>query len=173
MVRLGIRLSHSRPYHPQTQGKDERFHRTLKTELLARQSFASLDNAQAAFDRWRERYNLVRPHEALAQRPPVSRYQPSPRPFPEALPAIEYDSGDQVRKVQAKGEISFRGREYLVGRGLAGLPVALRPSPDEEDAWEVYFCQQRLTRLAPARPVEPGSERHQRCMVNRDGNCLI
>ena len=147
MVRLGIRLSHSRPYHPQTQGKDERFHRTLKTELLARQSFASLDAAQDAFDRWRERYNLVRPHEALAQRPPVSRYQPSPRPFPETLPAIEYDSSDHVRKVQAKGEISFRGREYLVGRGLAGLPVALRQSEEEEGAWDVYFCRQRLTSI--------------------------
>ena len=126
MVRLGIRLSHSRPYHPQTQGKDERFHRTLKTELLARQSFASLDAAQAAFDRWRERYNLVRPHEALAQRPPVSRYQPSPRPFPEALPVIEYDSGDQVRKVQAKGEISFRAG--VPRRPGTGGP-ARRPPP--------------------------------------------
>jgi transposase InsO family protein len=143
LVRLGIRLGHSRPYHPQTQGKDERFHRTLKLELLLRQSFASLGCAQAAFDEWRDRYNLVRPHEALGLQPPVSRYLPSQRPFPESLAAIEYDITDAVRKVQVNGKISFQGREHLIGRGLAGLPVALRQNP-AEDAWDVYFCEQHL-----------------------------
>jgi len=143
LVRLGIRLGHSRPYHPQTQGKDERFHRTLKVELLARQSFDSMAAAQAAFDRWRERYNLVRPHEALGQRPPVTRYVPSPRPFPELLAPIEYDSTDHVRKVQTKGVIHFRGAEYRVGRGLIGLPVAVRATT-EEGQWEVFFCRQRV-----------------------------
>ena len=147
LIEQDIRIGHSRPYHPQTQGKDERFHCTLKTELLARQGFASMDSAQAAFDRWRDRYNLIRPHEALAQQPPVSRYQPSPRPFPEILPPIDYDAGDEVRKVQGKGEISFRGSEYLVGRGLSGLPVALRRSEEQEGAWDIYFCRQRLTRI--------------------------
>jgi len=146
LVQLGIRLGHSRPYHPQTQGKDERFHRTLKTELLVRQGFSSLPEAQVAFDSWRERYNFVRPHEALAMATPVSRYQPSPRAFPETLPPVEYDSSDEVRKVQGKGEISFRGREYLVGRGLTGLPVALRRA-GEEGAWDVYFCSHRLRQL--------------------------
>jgi len=88
LVRIGVSLSYSRPYHPQTQGKDERFHRTLKAELLVRQSFDSLTSAQDAFDRWRDRYNLVRPHEALGLEPPVSRYRPSPRPFPEVLAQI-------------------------------------------------------------------------------------
>ena len=146
LVRIGVRLSHSRPYHPQTQGKDERFHRTLKAELLARQGFDSLISAQAAFDRWRDRYNLVRPHEALGMQPPVSRYQPSPRPFPEVLAPIEYDSSDQVRRVQAKGEINFRGREFLVSRGLAGLPVALRRTADDA-LWDVFFCHHRLTQI--------------------------
>jgi transposase InsO family protein len=143
IVRLGIGLSHSRPYHPQTQGKDERFHRTLKLELLSRQSFVSPEAIQAAFDVWRERYNHVRPHEALGQEPPSSRYRVSPRAFPEELPSIEYDSQDLVRKVQAKGEISFRGQEFLIGRGLRGLPVALRETA-EEGKWEVYFCHKRL-----------------------------
>jgi transposase InsO family protein len=146
LVRVGVRLSHSRPYHPQTQGKDERFHRTLKTELLIRQSFDSLASAQVAFDRWRDRYNLIRPHEALGMQPPVTRYRPSPRAFPEVLPPIEYDSTDQVRKVQGKGEISFHGRELLIGRGLAGLPVALRRTTSEQ-LWEVFFCHQRIGQI--------------------------
>lgn len=147
LARLGIKLGHSRPYHPQTQGKDERFHRTLKAELLVRQSFDSMSSAQAAFDTWRDRYNFVRPHEALGLQPPGSRYQPSPRVFPEVLPPIEYDSADIVRKVHAQGQVNFRGREYKVGSGLAGMPVALRKLPDEE-AWDVFFCSQLLTRIA-------------------------
>ena len=174
LVRLGIRFSHSRPYHPQTQGKDERFHRTLKSELLVREGFASLANAQVAFDGWRDRYNLIRPHEALAQRPPVSRYQPSPRLFPEVLPVVEYDSSDEVRKVQGKGEISFRGREYLIGRGLQGQPVALRRSGEEVDTWDVYYCGQRLRRVSPQRGGDAGPGGETACgVVYPAGNCLL
>jgi transposase InsO family protein len=65
LMDLDIGLIHGRPYHPQTQGKDERFHRTLKLELLDRTVFADLGQAQAAFDAWREVYNTKRPHEAI------------------------------------------------------------------------------------------------------------
>lgn len=149
IVRLGIRLGHSRPYHPQTQGKDERFHRTLKLELLARNQFPSLAAAQAAFEDWRERYNRFRPHEALALEPPSSRYVPSCRLFPEVLPPIEYEPGDLVRKVQQNGVIHFKGKEYLVSRGLTGEPVALRAT-EEEGCWAVYYCQQRLREIVLA-----------------------
>lgn len=107
LIRLGIRVSHSRPYHPQTQGKDERFHRTLKRELLERTGFHSIQACQLAFDKWREQYNLVRPHEALGQKPPGTRYAASARAYPNRLPDVEYDSQDQVRKVRGSGLISF------------------------------------------------------------------
>ena len=147
LARLGIKLGHSRPFHPQTQGKDERFHRTLKAELLVRQSFDSIASAQVAFDAWRDRYNFIRPHEALGLVPPVSRYQPSLRVFPEVLPPIEYDRADAVRKVQDHGHVSFRGQTYKVGAGLVGMPVALRKLPGEE-AWDVFFCSVWLTRIS-------------------------
>lgn len=143
IVRLGIGLSHSSPYHPQTQGKLERMHRTLDIELIQREPFVDCGGAQGGMDRWRERYNHVRPHEALELKPPATRYRPSVRTYPEELPAIEYDSQDEVRKVQGKGELCFRGKEYAVGRGLAGLPVALRRTAEERQ-WEVYFCQHEL-----------------------------
>jgi transposase InsO family protein len=60
LLRLGVGVSHGRPYHPQTQGKEERFHRTLVTELLRTQQWRDLAHCQAAFDRWREAYNTER-----------------------------------------------------------------------------------------------------------------
>src|SRR5262249_9640533 len=92
LMRLGIGVGHSRPYHPQTQGKDERFHRTLKVEVLHGRTFRDLPHCQAAFDEWRTVYNVQRPHEALAMATPGSRYAISARPFPASLPAVEYDT---------------------------------------------------------------------------------
>lgn len=145
LIRLGVGLGHGRPYHPQTQGKDERFHRTLKAEVIDRQGFVDIKHCQAAFDEWREIYNYERPHEAIEMDVPAKRYYASARDFPEQLPAVEY--GDScVRKVQGKGEISFRGREWAVGKAFAGLPVALRPLT-EEDCYDVFFCHQRITTI--------------------------
>jgi hypothetical protein len=143
LIRLGVTVLHGRPYHPQTQGKEERFHRTLGVEVLARRpAWQSLAEVQDAFDAWRAVYNLQRPHEALGDAPPVSRYQPSLRPLPLSLPPIEYAPGDLVRKVQQKGLIHFRGQELLVSRAFIGEPVALRPVGD--GVWDVYYCQQRV-----------------------------
>jgi transposase InsO family protein len=83
LVEAGVALSHSRPRHPQTLGKDERFHRSLAAEALGR-PFADLAKAQAALDAWRNVYNLKRPHDALAGGVPIDHYTPSPRPFPKA-----------------------------------------------------------------------------------------
>lgn len=146
LIRLGIRVSHSRPYHPQTQGKDERFHRTLKLELLDRQGFHSLSACQQAFDQWRHLYNLIRPHESLGQQPPVTRYQNSARPFPEQLPDIEYPVGDHVLKVKSKGQIHLKGKIVFIGEGLAGQHVAIRPSTID-GLFDVYFCHKRIRQI--------------------------
>jgi transposase InsO family protein len=153
LLRLGIRVSHGRPYHPQTQGKDERFHRTLKAELLQGPPFDSLARAQQVFDDWRTSYNLERPHEACDLQPPISRYWTSQRTFPEVLPPIEYGSDDQVRRVQKQGDISFLGRHYQVGLPFCGELVAVRPTRID-GVHDVYFVCQRLRqidlRLTPA-----------------------
>lgn len=146
LIRLGIRVGHSRPYHPQTQGKDERFHRTLKAEVLTNQAFRDLEHCQHHFDQWRDVYNLERPHEALEMSVPASRYRLSWRPFPEELPSIEYGPGDIVRKVQQGGALHYKGRIFHLPKGLRGLPVALRPTTQEERL-EVYFCHQKITDL--------------------------
>jgi transposase InsO family protein len=140
LIRLGIRVSHSRPYHPQTQGKDERFHRTLKLELIDRTGFNSFAACQAAFDRWRDQYNLIRPHGALGQKPPGTRYAASARPFPEHLPPLEYNEGDSVIKVRKSGQIQFERRSFWIGEGLADQLVALRPSK-VDGVYDVFFCE--------------------------------
>lgn len=143
LLRLGIGISHSRPFHPQTQGKDERFHRTLQTELLSAVIFRDWAEAQVGFDRWRAEYNQERPHQALGLAVPASRYQPSPRPFPEILPALEYGPEDEVRKVQQKGELRFRGRLVRVSKAFRGYPVGLRPTP-QDGVWDVYFSRHKI-----------------------------
>jgi transposase InsO family protein len=146
LVRLGIGIHHGRPYHPQTQGKDERFHRTLAEEVLAQHVLLDLVHTQAVFDRWRDDYNLVRPHGALGLAVPASRYQPSPRAFSERLSPIEYGTGEEVRKVHASADITFHGRAYKIGHAFAGLPVALRPT-DMDGVWTVYFQHQPIKTL--------------------------
>lgn len=146
LMRLGIRICHGRPYHPQTQGKDERFHRTLVAEVLRYQSFRDLGHCQAHFDHWRDVYNLQRPHQALQMAVPASRYQPSSRPFPEVLPPIEYGPDDVVRKVQAEGLISYKNRRVHVSKAFRGFPVAFRPTT-EDGILEVFFCHQQIARI--------------------------
>lgn len=142
-MRLGIAVSHGRPYHPQTQGKVERFHRTLALELLRTQVWRNLAHCQAAFDPWRTRYNCERPHDALALAVPATRYRPSPRPFPAVLAPIEYPPGDAIRRVHADGHISFRGHTLLISKAFRGYPVGLRPT-GVDGCFDVFFCQFRV-----------------------------
>lgn len=143
LMRLGIEVSHSRPYHPQTQGKDERFHRTLKAELLSRITLVDLEDAQARFDRWRHIYNMERPHEALAMQVPAYRYRRSERLFPETLPPIEYPAGAAVRAVQQGGSFFFEGRIGYVSKAFARWKIALLPT-DLDGVWEAYFCHHKI-----------------------------
>lgn len=143
LMRLEIRVVHSRPYHPQTLGKDERFHRSLDDEVLRRAPLRNLAEAQSRFDAWREIYNCERPHESLGLEPPISRYRPSPRRFPATLPHIEYAPGDLVRKVWPGGFYSLGGRRLRAGKPFAGQYIALRPGPTD-GCYQIYFCWQRI-----------------------------
>jgi transposase InsO family protein len=145
LLRIGVMVTHSRPRHPQTQGKDERFHRTLGQEVLRDQAFRSISDCQPPFDRWREVYNCERPHEAIGMAVPASRYEVSRRTFPERLPGLDYPAGDVVRRVNSK-YISYEGRRIFVGRAFAGQDVSLRPTTTD-GVWEVRYAHFRIGSL--------------------------
>jgi transposase InsO family protein len=140
LVRLGIRVSHSRPHHPQTNGKDERFHRSLKAEVINTRCFESFAHVQSALDEWRRVYNHERPHDALALATPITRYKASAIQLPERLREIEYASGDEVRTVGWSGELRFKGRRYKLTTALQGYPVGIRPRDAQDGVYDVFFA---------------------------------
>jgi transposase InsO family protein len=146
LMRLGIRVIHSRPYHPQTLGKEERFHRTLKEDVITECSYRTIEECQDIFDRWRAIYNRERPHEALDMQVPFLCYSMSHRPFPRLLPDIEYYKTDTVRKVHDKGKISFKNKSYKVGRAFIGQSVAIRPT-NKINVFDVYFINHKISQI--------------------------
>lgn len=145
LLEQDIKVGHSRPYHPQTQGKDERFHRTLKAEVLSGPPLRDLAHAAEAFSRWREVYNTLRPHQALDLLPPITRYRPSPRPFQDPVQPFAYGPDDQLRKVDG-GRINFAGRRHRVPKAFQDKTLALRPT-DQHGVYDVFFRARPITRL--------------------------
>lgn len=147
LIRLGISVSHSRPAHPQTNGKNERFHRSLKRELLRGRHFSDLQQAQAAFNAWRHVYNHERPHEALGMSTPATRYQPSRIAYPQTLPPIEYAQGDVVLEVGWDGKVMLQGKRFKVSNALHRYRIAARPNQLQDGVFELYFAHQRFAKI--------------------------
>jgi transposase InsO family protein len=143
LIRLGITVIYGRPNHPQGKGKNERFNGTLQAEVLDHEQFADHKQAQDRMSGWRDRYNTVRPHEALDMEPPATRYRPSQTPFPDKLPQVEYDPDAITRKVTSAGRIRFQNQSFTVGKAFSGYRLALRAS-SQSHRYDVYFCNQQI-----------------------------
>lgn len=141
LLRVGVQVTHGRPYHPQTQGKEERFHRTLKAEVLRDRSFQNVVDCQRTFDPWRLLYNHERPHEALGLAVPASRYRASGRHYPESLPEVEYGPGAAVRKVSPEGRLSFQRRDVRISKAFGGEYVGIRAT-EQAGRYRVHYCEQ-------------------------------
>jgi transposase InsO family protein len=148
LLQLGVRLVHSRVRHPQTLGKDERFHQSLKREVLARhpEGFPWPADCQVAFDRWQHVYNYQRPHEALGLAVPAERYRRSERIYPELLPPVVYDTSAMVRRVHDQGEIFFQGKRFRIGRAFCGLDVALRET-STDGYYNIIFATEAIAQI--------------------------
>jgi len=165
LLRLGVELIHGRAYHPQTQGKEERFHRSLQAEVLS-QTTAWLDLAhcQERFDEYRNCYNTERPHEALQLRVPACCYQPSLRAVPDKLPELQYLQEDYPRLVRTKGEVKFKGHLFYVGQAFGGLYVAFRPTLSD-GCFELFFSWKKIGFLDLRRA--PKDKQHRLCLTSR------
>lgn len=155
LLKLGVEVIHSRPYHPQSRGKNERFHRSLNAEVFALRRFRNLAEVQAAFEEWRAVYNFERPHEALDDRVPASRYRPSSRAMPERLPEVAYDEGEIVRLVLAtKAYVAFKGRLWKVPQAFCGERVAIRPL-DADGRYGIFFGSHAIAGIDLTEPECP------------------
>jgi transposase InsO family protein len=143
LIEANVAVSHSRPCHPQTLGKEERFHRTLKAEVLQGPPFADLAKAQDAFDRWRHVYNAERPHQGIADAVPRDRYRVSQRQYRETVEPFEYATGDLVRRVQQQGFVSVLGRSIRLCKAFAGKSVAFRPAATD-GVFDAWFRHQKI-----------------------------
>jgi putative transposase len=167
-VKLGIRLERIRPGAPQQNGRHERMHRTLKRETTQPPA-ATPAEQQARFDVFRREYNEVRPHEALDQATPASRYHASPRPYPERLDEPWYDAEHAVRRVRPSGEIKWGGALVFVSEALAGEPVGIAETAHGD--WLLRFADielgiidrrtGKLRRVAAGRPARRNAQPEQ------------
>ncbi len=146
LLRLGITVIHGRPAHPQTQGKVERLHGTIATDVFGTQVFADLATAQAAFDGFRSTYNHDRPHEALDYAVPADRYASSTRSYPETLPELRYADDAQIRVVAHTGAISFQGHRIQIGKAFGGHRIGIIPTA-VDGQFRVLFAHQAIAQI--------------------------
>lgn len=141
---LGITVVHSRPRHPQTMGKDERFHRTMIDEVISKYGvWDSLAQVQTAFNEWQPIYNHERPHESLGYAVPASRYEPSPRSMPTNVIDAQYPSAYMTRAVTPRGRIKIGGKRYRIGQAFGGKRVALQPT-NTDSVFDVLYRHETI-----------------------------
>jgi transposase InsO family protein len=152
-LRLGIEVERIPPATPSANGRQERFHRTLK-QHTADPPAANRRAQQRAFESFCHEYNEQRPHQALGQQVPASLYRASGRPYPSELPPVEYPSSFLRRKVGQRGEIYWRGARIFVSEVLYGETLGLEAIDD--GIYRVWFLSlelgefdERRGRLAP------------------------
>jgi transposase InsO family protein len=122
LLGLGIDYRHSRPYHPQTCGKVERFHQTMKAFLAKQPAAGSIDELQTQLDRFCAYYNDVRPHRATGRRPPKAAFDARDKARPSG-PRIRVGAGVRVRRdrIDKGGKVTLRHgtRLHHIGIGHA------------------------------------------------------
>jgi transposase InsO family protein len=125
IMKQDIELLYSGVRHPQTQGKVERFHRTMAEAVRHKGKPDNLPDWQRFLDQFRESYNRERPHEALGMEVPESRYHPSQKQYNPNPKEWEYPSGIIVKQLNSQGMMEHSGRRYFVCEALSGERVSI------------------------------------------------
>ena len=131
LIKQGIDLIYGRVRHPQTQGKVERFHRTLSESMYHRGRPQEFEDWKPFLARFRWEYNHVRPHESLDMGVPAQRYRRSPRPYNPRPASWDYASRLQVRRLNVQGCLSLANRYYFVCEALAHEWVGIEELEDK------------------------------------------
>lgn len=145
LMKLGIKVTHSAPFHPQTNGKDERFHRTLKLEVLHQRSYKKKE-IQDVFNVWRHKYNYERPHEALKGKTPSHKYYTSSKLFPEKPIPFEYEEGIPKRVHDTNGTFRFRGERFKAGKAFNGEYIAIKET-NMSDEFAIFFMDNFIKKV--------------------------
>lgn len=120
---------HGRFKHPQTQGKIERMHRTMKNELLKHTVIENIEDANIKLQMWRDKYNNLRPHEALGMRCPAEVYIPSNRTYNDTVKPYEYGGQYHVIKVNSWGYVRFDNWQIYLSETMINEHIEFRPNP--------------------------------------------
>jgi transposase InsO family protein len=143
--------------HPQTQGKVERFHRSL-TEALLRRGAPQEAERQSWLDAFRQEYNCLRPHEALQMRTPHQVWYPSARVYRTSLPGWIYPAGSEIKQVDSLGQFRLDRRRYYISKALAGREVGVL---EVEQRLLVYYRRTLICELDPLQPRSIPADRPQ------------
>jgi transposase InsO family protein len=143
-MQLGIEHQRIRPGYPQANGTHERMHRELKRETAV-PAAATARAQQRRFDAFRRRYNEERPHEALGDRTPSTRWQPSPRAYPARIAPPAYPGHFEVRRIRSGGTFRFRGLHPFLSHALEGTDIGLEEVTD--GVWNIVYYRTVLGRL--------------------------
>ena len=146
LMDLGILTIHGRFFHPQTQGKEESFNRSLKRELLNFHTFHDIDEAQLHFDEYRNFYNNERPHHSLALDVPAQHYHKSNRIYPEKIEEWEYSQEFTLRKVKSTGYITFNNQGYFLSESFEDRIIAIKES-SLPNCFNIYYRQFKIARI--------------------------
>ena len=138
LMDLDILPIHGRIKHPQTQGKIERFHRTMKNELLKHTEIEDIEDAERKLREWGNKYNYERPHEALNMKRPGDIYVPSERKLPKKIKKYEYGGGKHVIKVNSWGYVRYGGWQIYLSETMRNEYIEFRPSEDGERFYACY-----------------------------------
>jgi len=136
-IKMGIYPELIEPGKPQQNGVHERMHRTLKQEATIPPA-SSMRAQQCKFDRFREEFNQVRPHEAIDMKRPGEVYQPSIRSMPRRVEPYEYPGHYLVRRVSRSGTIRVFHNQIFVSNTLHEDYVGLEEVDD--GVYDLFFC---------------------------------
>ena len=146
LMELGILTVHCRIRHPQTQGKDESYNRSMTKELLKYSNIKDMADAQRLFDQYRQFYNYERPHHALELDVPANHYSLSDRRLPTRIEDWEYPADFELKRIKETGYFTYSGQGYFLSESFGGKTIAVRES-HIPGCISLFYRQFRIARI--------------------------